>query len=353
MPRVKSAGHKSRSTGLTVKPAWRQTLDDHVIDVAWSDDGALLAAATVSGAVGAWRAPGDRCFLAPAGHRLGAMAVAWQPGASVLASSGQDGMIRLWDGQDGTPFRELEGGAAWVSHVCWCPAAGGRLRLASAAGRSVRFWNAAGDLQQEYSDFPSTVSDIRWHSGRGELAIAAYGGITLCRPDDAADPRRLPWLGSALVLAWSPDGRCIASGDQDATVHFWLSDSDKNLQMWGYPRKVRELAWDATGRYLATGGGHSVTVWDCGGQGPEGTKPIQLRGTDAALTVLTYQWRSDLLAAAAEDGRVTIWAPARVRRQMAALEIDAPVTRLAWSPDDRLLAVAGADGTVGVYSVNV
>jgi WD40 repeat protein len=134
-------------------------------------------------------------------------------------------------------------------------------------------------------------------------------------------------------------------------VHFWIASSGKDLQMWGYPTKVRELAWDATSRYLATGGGPAITVWDCSGDGPEGTKPIQLTGSDAAVTALAYQGRAELLAAAMEDGLIALWAPARLRRPLTRLALGSAVTKLAWSPDDRLLAVASEDGSVGVYGV--
>jgi WD40 repeat protein len=69
-----------------------------------------------------------------------------------------------------------------------------------------------------------------------------------------APQRRFEWKGSILRLAWSPNGRFVATGDQDSTVHFWFEEDRRDLQMSGYPTKVREL-WNAASRYLATGGG--------------------------------------------------------------------------------------------------
>jgi len=42
-----------------------------------------------------------------------------------------------------------------------------------------------------------------------------------------------------LARAWSPDGQYLCHGNQDATVHFWIVRSAKELQMWGYPTKIR------------------------------------------------------------------------------------------------------------------
>jgi len=334
-------------------PRWQAIVDDHVIDLAWTLGGELLAVAAVSGPISVWQTRSGEIVSTLSGHGFGTMSIAWRPDAAILASAGQDGAVRLWDAASGQSQAELAGGASWVSQVRWCPVQGGKRppRLASAAGRTVRFWHADGHLEREYANHPSTVADIQWHKRRNELAIAAYGVLVLCNPDRPDDLRRLHWQGSSLVIAWSSDGRYVATGDQDSTVHFWITATGNDLQMWGYPTKVRELSWDSNSRYLATGGGSSVTVWDCSGKGPAGRKPIQLEGHAAPLTVLAYQPHGSLLASADEEGLVAIWAPDRLRQPVCTVQLDAAVSRLAWSPDDRRLAIGCADGSVRMYEL--
>ena len=343
----------SSRCSAALHPRWQAVVDDHVIDLAWTLGGELLAVAAVSGPISVWQTRSGEIVSTLSGHGFGTMSIAWRPDAAILASAGQDGAVRLWDAASGQSQAELAGGAAWVSHVRWCPVQGGKRppRLAATAGRSVRFWNADGQLEREYANHPSTVADIQWHKRRNELAIAAYGVLILCNPEHPDDLRVLRWQGSSLVIAWSPDGRYVATGDQDSTVHFWMTATGEDLQMWGYPTKVRELAWDANSRYLATGGGSGVTIWDCSGKGPAGSKPIQLAGHAAPLSVLAYQARGGILASADEEGLVAIWAPDRMKQPVCTVQLDAAVSRLAWSPDDRRLAIGCADGSVHVYEV--
>ncbi|HEY7063455.1 MAG TPA: WD40 repeat domain-containing protein [Chloroflexota bacterium] len=326
-------------------PLWRAAIGDHVNALAWAPRGGLLAAAAVSGPVTLFDGATGEARHTLSGHGFGSTALAWSADSARLATAGQDGCVRLWDVAHGAAVRTLDGGAAWVEHLAWNP--NGTL-LASAAGRRLRLWDAAGDLVREYPEQPSTIAAIAWQPRAQTLASAAYGVMALWTPDQPEPRRRFEWKGSILTLAWSPDARYIATGDQDSTVHFWMVKSGQDLQMWGYPRKVRELAWDGTSRYLATGGGPVVVVCDCSGKGPEGTKPKMLDAHTAPLSALACQRAGPLLASAGEDGQVVVWELGRWRKPRAQYDLGEPLSHVAWAPDDRILAVGGAGGTVAV-----
>ena len=278
------------------------------------------------------------------------MSIAWRPDSKVLASAGQDGKIRLWDMTSGEATHSLDGGAAWVEHLAW--SGGKKPILASAAGRKLKLWNAVGDLVREYPDHQSTISGLQWRPRVRQLASIAYGGVTLWDPQQSEAIRQLEWIGSSLVLAWSPDGKHIATGDQDSTVHFWIMSTGNDLQMSGYLTKVRELSWDATSRYLATGGSQEVTVWDCSGRGPAGTTPLTFSGHRDFLSVVRFQHRGKLLASGGTDGFVYVWQLRRRSVPVHEAALTAGVTSLVWAPDDRYIAVGDESGGVSVFSIS-
>jgi WD40 repeat protein len=341
---------ESRAVAPPMNQRWLVSLDESAVSVGWSSSGSWLAAASASGAVSIFETGGGQCVQQLTAHRFGATRVAWHPQLSLLATAGQDGMVRLWEPRLDGLFAELNCGAEWVEHLAWSDSGN---YLATAAGRKLKVWDKAGTLVREYPDHPHTIADITWKADSEELVSACYGQLKFWSPEEAQAQRTFSWKGSMLALAWSPDGRYLCHGNQDATVHFWIVKSGQELQMWGYPTKVRELAWDPRSRYLATGGGASITVWDCSGKGPANTKPAVLKYHDAPVSRLTYQRSGSVMASGCGSGQVALWKPSKRKIPDAIGSLPGAIIDLAWSHDDGLLAAAAEDGSVAIYDCSL
>ncbi len=328
---------------------WEATIDDCVAAVDASARHGLIAVASASGPVYLIDAATGAVRHTLAGHGFGATAVAWSACEQHLASAGQDGKVRLWDAGAGVERCECAGGAAWVEHLAWCPV---RPILATAAGKKLRLWDAAGTLQREFLDHPKAIADLRWQPATDVLASTCYGEVRLWDVSAEEPTRRLEWRGSMIALAWSPDGRYLAAGAQDASVHFWVLATGEDLEMAGSPGKVRHVGWDTTGRFLATAGGPAVIVWDCSGKGPAGTRPLELETHTEAVTALACQHKGTLLASGGEDGVLALWQPGKQRGTIALAKLGGPVVQLHWATDDRTLVAGTADGKVVLYAVN-
>ena len=329
------------STGIP--SAWSTEVPDHVEALAISPDARRIAVAAVSGSIALLDSATGAAIATLPGHALGTTCLGWSPDGRLLASGGQDRRVRIWNGLDGTPVRDLDAGGGWATGVAWSD--DGRL-LASAADRELRVWNRDGDMVAGWTNAASTISGLGWKPGSTILASSGYGGLTLARPGGDKPPRVFEWQGSVLVMAWSRDGRFIATGDQDGTVHFWFAQRGKDLQMWGYETKVRELAWDAGRRYLATGGGSEIVVWDCGGKGPAGSTPRMLAAHETYVSAVAYQHVGRLLASGGHDGLVVLWAPHRTKQPQSRVVLDGSISQLAWSRTDTWLVAGTSRGEV-------
>src|SRR5262249_2023006 len=121
-------------------------------------------------------------------------------------------------------------------------------------------------------------------------------------------PRDLSHKVAVSRVAYSPDGRYLASGCQDGDVTVWDRRTGQPLHIWkGGPEAhhahVRGIAFSADSRYLATGGADGrILVWDLG----TGTRRT-FEGHADTITQLAFRPDGLQLASAAEDGTVRLW----------------------------------------------
>jgi WD40 repeat protein len=334
---------------------WHAKLDDFITSLAWSPDGMHLAAVSVSGQLGIYDATkGHATHLIEQAHVDGADAVAWRPDGAALATAGRDGKWRLWDSAEGQQLIEHDAGARWPEHLAWSssPLDGHGHLLALGAGNKVSFWTEPGTPFGEVLTLPRTVAEVAWIIDGKTLAIATSGGVHLRDAVSGQEERRYASPDPILAMAFSPSGKWLMTGNQDCSVHVWNTDTGAEMHMRGFAAKVRQLAWHRASRWLASGGGPTVAVWDCSGRGPEGRTPTLLEWHTDQITALQYQPQGDWLASGARDGGVAIWSPTQRQNLITGAKLASGVTRVAWSPDGKLLAATGESGEIQILAVD-
>ena len=333
-----------------LRPGWSAEVEDYAIAGGWTRDGELLVVGDAAGGVFGFDGTSGATRWAHSGiHVGGLLALAVHPSGDRIATAGQDGQVRIWNARDGELVCRLPVGPGWVEHVCW--SADGA-RLAATLSRRVHVYSADGEKAWESAEHPSTVSALAW-AGTHELATACYGRVAFFAASSGELQQSLEWKGSLVSMVLSPDGNVVACGSQDNSVHFWRRSTGQDSMMSGYSGKPSVLAFDATGRILATGGGETVTVWSFAGGGPEGTRPGLLDLHVQPITALSFARRGMRLASGGRDGAVAVWSLGSDGEGgvVGAVLVTDPVAALAWRPDGRALAALDARGEVHVWRV--
>jgi WD40 repeat protein len=241
----------------------------------------------------------------------------------------------------------LPGGAGvWVEHLAWSS----KGMLATAAGKKVRLWTSAGAPVLETEPHESTVTGVAFSSDGAQLFTTSYGGVRVWPLQAHVEARHFAWKGSLISLAVSPNDAVVACGSQDCSVHFWRTLSGEDSEMSGYPAKPSALAWSRDSALLATGGSDVICVWGFEKGGPEGKKPMLLKGHEQLVTRLAFAGGERLLASAGDDSDVLLWSLSEGVKPVGLAPMSAPVTELAFSADDAFLAAADAKGSVRVWA---
>lgn len=346
MPSKKTAVEQ---TLKPIKSEWQTQVKDYVTDLTWSPDSSKLVATDASGFVSIIDPAGGRVEQTWLAHGPGALKASWSASGKYLASCGQDGKAQIYDGLSFSRLASLEHGSVWVEHLCWHSKEDIFL---TAAGKDLTLWSADGSLMQRFSKHPATIADVMWNPAAFDFfATSTYSGVRLWNLKDSEAKRFLEWKGSLLNIAYSPNGKILAAGCQDGAAHVWLLPSGNDLFMNGYPTKVRELSWDKTSRYLATGGGTEVIVWNFAGKGPSGSKPQVLPGHESFISVLGFAPQGLKLASGGLDGNVFIWDIGKPNAPVLAGNCDSEVTGFAWRLDGQALAASFASGQIALFEL--
>jgi WD40 repeat protein len=164
-------------------------------------------------------------------------------------------------------------------------------------------------------------------------------------PIDRTEPTNL-----VEAVAFSPDGRTIASCSGDFSVWLWdvshddASESPQPIYLHHDSPRVA-LAFSADGRYFVSAGEGSVAVWSC----QAGVFEPLIERTGPTARCLAFSPDSKTLALGGDDGVIRLW-DTRGWRERAVLRTHTDAVRsVAFSPDGRRLVSCGQDRRVMVW----
>jgi WD40 repeat protein len=281
------------------------------------------------------------------GHDTVVHAVAFAPGGKVLASAGDDGVVRLYEVDTGKLLHQLKGHAADVSDVVFSP--DGTLLASAGRGGKIHLWD------------PDTGKELRrWEAGPG------FGSGLAFTPDGKV----LASGGDSCIRLWDPaTGKEInpATGHTGHVHPLLFAPHGKTLISCGHDKKV--LEWDlATGQQRVLGVRSMTAAADFS---PDGSilaesvyndPCIRLRDTATGKELLILetpakQYRElcfapggKLLASSTKDG-IRLWDLTTGKTLHHFQQEQFSPSPVAFSPDGTLLAFGGNDQTIRLVDV--
>ncbi|WP_375757207.1 WD40 repeat domain-containing protein [Corallococcus exercitus] len=279
-------------------------------------------------------------------HHSFVMSVALSPDGRTFASGGMDGVLTLWRRPEVPAEVLLRGHAVWPEAVVFSQ----ERELLAGGEDGWRRWRLAdgNDLRSEPGGTESAVS-LAVSPDRERIAVGTLKGKALIL--DARSGRVLLELpggkGSVRAVAFSPDGTLVAvAGEPD--IHLWsVPDGRPVGLLQGHTGKVWALAFDSTGRRLASGGADkTVRTWDV-----ERRQPLLRLDMGEPVRAVVFTPSEPHLVTAGMRQPLRVWDVEQGRLLKTMDEKTVGVLALALSPDGRFLASSGLDEGVKVWSL--
>lgn len=275
--------------------------------------------------------------------------VAIDAAGKLLATVGDDHVLRIWNLDDGAVAYRLTAHGDWIKAVSFRP--DGKAVATAGDDRRIFIWDITtagqpGALPEQ----PQAIHALVYSPDGKLLASAGFDDKVRLYTGDGRLPRELDGPGGDLTaLAFSPDGAQLAAAGRAGTIRVWNVASDsKAMDIQASSRKIFALTYSPGGRQLAAAGDdRTVRIFDR----VSGKLLAALPQQAAKIRSLCFCGEK-LLASGGTDNVVRLWNLTTNTEQNQLAGHTGTIAALAYDPVSGTLISGGFDTTVRVWKIS-
>jgi WD40 repeat protein len=241
----------------------------------------------------------------------------------------------------------------------------GQQILAGMVNGEARTWDAQShQLLQTYPVGVGTAADrsdefgiwgAAYRPDGQEIAFTSGNHIEIWNADGRPIITLTGHTKPVLSVAYSLDGKWLASGGEDANTYVWTTQTWQPISLTNHARTVRSVAFSPDGKLLGVGSWdrsitlHPIELTTSGALSIG--LPITLTGHTGNVNALAFSPDSQRLASASDDRTVRVWDVKTGQEQTTLTGHTAAVRTVAYSADGQYLLSGGGDSVVLIWAI--
>jgi len=256
-----------------------------------------------------------------AGHNSGLGSLAFSSDGTLLASTGEDRTIRLWDVANGQQKQVWQGGSGSMKGLDFSP--NGQLLASIEQDNTIALWDVSiGQVVRRIDDAGLSACGVEFSADGSLLASGHVNGVVrLWEAEGGKLVRELEGLEAlSCSVTFSPDGSRIAAG--------------------GGKKDIRVMVWKVSSGELL----QNIEVYS-------GELPQILPGQSLYVYRIAFSPDSALLASASGDRKIRLWEADNGKLRYTLIADREKLSAVDFSPDGKFLVSGGIDGSVRLWDV--
>jgi WD40 repeat protein len=232
------------------------------------------------------------------------LSVAFSPDGRAVAGAYLDNAVRLWSVRTGRLLRTFKGHKASVGSVVFSP--GGKFLATGADDATMKLWNVrSGTLARTFSGHASRVQDVAFSpDGRRLASAAADSTVKVWNAQTGAPMLTIKAdAGEMRVVAFAPSGRLAHANTQNIDER----DSRRGTLLRTIKASTQPLlsfSYSRDGRWIASGGYDDIVQLR---DARNGAVRHTLNGHENTVTTVVFSPDSRLLASGSSDTTIRLW----------------------------------------------
>jgi WD40 repeat protein len=351
-PTIESA--QILQTNTLAYPIANMSYDNGIRSISFSPNDKYVVLGSYDGTARVWEA-GTGKEVARMSHGGAVYSVSFSSDGRYLVSGSEDQTARVWEAATGREVARMTHGGA-VYSVAFSP--DGKYVLSGSGDHTARVWEAATGKEVARMTHDGEVYSVAFSpDGRYVVSGSEDNTVRTWEAETGKEVARMTHDEGVYSVAFSPDSKYVVSGGCDAigsnrfcttgSARIWDANTGTEVARMIHKTVVSTVAFSSDGKYVASGSyDDTACVWEAA----TGKKVACMSHNDGVLAVVFSPDGKYIASFSYDDNTAHVW-EAQTGKEVTRVTHNSFVYSIAFSPDGRYVISGSDDNTVRVWEI--